>query len=252
MGFITALGPFGLLATVFWLWMIYDCVQNEPDRTTWLWLLIFLNFMGALVYFGARWLPRSSFQLPNSLGRWTQRDELWQAEAAAKNIGKAPQYIKFGNVLHRIGDLDKAANAYQQALEKEPENVDALWGAGCVEMDRKNLPAARECLQTLLTVKPDFKYGDASVIYGRILYELGDLEAAEAHLKAHLKDWGRPEAYVLMALLQQQQGHTRVARETLETMIVKVKGAPAYHYRQNRRFVRQAERMLRALEHRGK
>ncbi|MCG8364079.1 MAG: tetratricopeptide repeat protein [Pseudanabaenales cyanobacterium] len=248
MGFITALGPFGLLATAFWLWMIYDCVQNERDRNIWLWLLIFLNVMGALVYFVARWLPRSSVPIPASLGRWTKRDELWQAEAAAKNIGKASQYIKLGNILHQIGDLDQAANAYQQALEKEPENLDALWGAGCVEMDRKNLPAAREHLQTLVRVKPEFKYGDASVIYGRVLYELGDLEAAKAHLEEHFKNWGRPEAYVLMAKVQQQQGNISAAREALETMIIKVKGAPSYHYRQNRHFVSQGQRMLRALE----
>ena len=247
MGFITALGPFGLLATVFWLWMIYDCVQNERDRT-WLWLLIFLNVMGALIYFIARWLPRSSLPIPNSLGRWTKRNELWQAEAAAKNIGNPTQFIKLGNILHQIGDLDKAANAYQQALEKEPDNLDALWGAGCVEMDRKNLAAAREHLQTLVTKKPDFKYGDASVIYGRVLYELADLEAAKAHLEEHFKNWGRPEAYVLMAKVHQQQGNIPAARAALETMIVKVKGSPPYHYRQHRHFVSQGERMLRTLE----
>ncbi|MDJ0701987.1 MAG: tetratricopeptide repeat protein [Leptolyngbyaceae cyanobacterium MO_188.B28] len=248
MGFFAALGPLGLLATGFWIWMIYDCVQNERDRHIWLWLLIFLHGIGAAIYFVARWLPRSSIPVPASLGRWTKRDELWQAEAAAKNIGKPTQFIKLGNILHQIGDLDKAADAYQQALAKEPENLDALWGYSTVEIDRKKLSAARAHLQTLMELKPDFKYGDASVIYGRVLYELGDLEAAKAHLEGHFKSWGSPEAYVLMAKVHHQQGNIPAAREALETMIIKVKGSPPYYYRQNRHFVGQGERMLRTLQ----
>ena len=62
--FMTTLGPLGVLATAFWIWMIYDCVQNDRDRHLWLWLLIFLHGLGAAIYFVARWLPRSSIQLP--------------------------------------------------------------------------------------------------------------------------------------------------------------------------------------------
>ena len=211
------------------------------------WLIILLRSPYIILWKQETTL-RSSIQLPASFGRWTKRDELWQAEAAAKNIGKATQFIKLGNILHQIGDLDKAAEAFQQALEKEPKNLEALWGGGGVAMDRKNLPVAKDHLQTLMALKPDFKYGDASVIYGRVLYELGDFEAAKAHLEAHFKSWGSPEAYVLMAKVQQQQDNIPAAREALETMIIKVKGSPPYYYRQNRHFVSQGERMLRTLQ----
>ena len=247
--FAQLVGPFGLLTVVFWMWMIYDCVQYERnrDRNTWLWLLILLNFPGALVYFVARWLPRASLPMPRFVGRWARRDDLWQAEAAAMNIGKAHQFVTLGNILFDIGELDRADKAYQQALEKEPNNPQALWGAATLATHNQNLTAAREYLQTLIQIDPEHKYGDASLAYGRVLYELGDLAATQAHLQNHLRNWGTPEAYILLAQASEKQGEPLKAREYLETMIMKVRGSPPYHYRKNRHFVNQAEKMLKTV-----
>lgn len=42
----------------FWIWMLIDCVTNEPsegnDKVIWLLLIIFLGAIGALIYFLAR------------------------------------------------------------------------------------------------------------------------------------------------------------------------------------------------------
>jgi hypothetical protein len=48
----------GFLMTGFWLFMIYDCIRNEPERQLWLWILIFINVPGAFIYFVTRWIPR--------------------------------------------------------------------------------------------------------------------------------------------------------------------------------------------------
>jgi hypothetical protein len=48
LNFLNIYSPLGLLATAFWIWMIYDCAKNEPERY-WLYIIIFLNFPGALV-----------------------------------------------------------------------------------------------------------------------------------------------------------------------------------------------------------
>lgn len=52
----------GVFLTVFWIWMIFDCVKNEPstgnDKVVWLLLLIFTHWIGALIYFFVRKAPR--------------------------------------------------------------------------------------------------------------------------------------------------------------------------------------------------
>ncbi|MEM5853263.1 MAG: PLDc N-terminal domain-containing protein [Candidatus Aenigmatarchaeota archaeon] len=50
MVFIAALA---LLIFIFWLWMLIDCLKRKKfeDKLVWILVLIFLNFIGALLYF---------------------------------------------------------------------------------------------------------------------------------------------------------------------------------------------------------
>ena len=47
-----------LAGQVFWVWMLVDCVSNEPsegnDKLIWALVIIFLNFLGAAIYYFAR------------------------------------------------------------------------------------------------------------------------------------------------------------------------------------------------------
>jgi len=60
----------GIALTVFWICMIVDCVKNEPstgnDKIVWLLLLIFTHWVGALIYYYVRRVPRQRLltQLP--------------------------------------------------------------------------------------------------------------------------------------------------------------------------------------------
>ena len=51
-----------LVGMVFWIWMIIDCAQNEStmsrDKIVWLMIIIFGVWMGALIYFFVRRMPR--------------------------------------------------------------------------------------------------------------------------------------------------------------------------------------------------
>lgn len=227
--------------------MIFDCVRNDPERNTWIWILIFLHFPGALIYFVVRRLPQMNLPMPNYFKRWAHQQELWNAEAAVRNIGKAHQYVLLGNVLSEIGEFDKAADAYQQALEKEPKNAHALWGTTFIEMKQKKFESAKTHLEILLKLDPDYKCGEASLFYGKALFELKDWEAAKIHLDKDIKYWSHPESSILLATIQMQAGNSEDARDRLETMLAKVRASPAFHYRKQQQWVRQAEKMLRTL-----
>jgi hypothetical protein len=45
----------GVIATVFWIWMIVDCVVSPQltgtDKIVWLLVIIFLHIIGALIYY---------------------------------------------------------------------------------------------------------------------------------------------------------------------------------------------------------
>lgn len=46
---------FGVGSLAFWIWMIIDCVSNEPDtgndKVVWVLIITLLSWIGALVYF---------------------------------------------------------------------------------------------------------------------------------------------------------------------------------------------------------
>ncbi len=236
-----------LIASGFWMLMIFDCVRNDPEKGTWLWILILLNIPGAVIYFLVRRLPYLHIPMPAQVKRWTYRSKLWDAEAAAKNIGNAHQFVALGNVLAESHQLDRALNAYDQALAKEPKNPHALWGTASIEMRRKRFADAKQRLETLLEEDLDYKFGEASLVYGTALYELEDWTAAKAHLQDDMKRWSHPEASLMLAKIQVQDGERDAAKENLEMMMFKLKASPRFHYRKKQHLFRQAQRMLKSL-----
>lgn len=234
-------------SSAFWMLMLFDCARNDPERNTWLWILIFLNFPGAVIYFLVRRLPQMDLPVPNYFRRWMLRDKLWNAEAAVRNIGKAHQYVGLGNVLLELGDYQKATAAFQQALEKEPNNIHALWGVAFIEMRNKDFAKAKEHLETLLKLEPEYKCGEAALYYGKALFELPDWEAAKVHLEKDIKHWSHPESSIMLAVILTKEGESQKAREYLETMLAKVKSSPTYHYRRHLPQIRKAEKLLKTL-----
>lgn len=51
-----AIAGLGLLA--FWIWMLVDCIQNEPsegnDKVIWVLVIVLVHWIGALIYLLAR------------------------------------------------------------------------------------------------------------------------------------------------------------------------------------------------------
>jgi putative flippase GtrA len=56
--FFSFVGLVGLLVTIFWVWMMIDCVLHETSENSskiaWLLVIIFTHFLGALLYFCIR------------------------------------------------------------------------------------------------------------------------------------------------------------------------------------------------------
>jgi hypothetical protein len=61
---VCCIGVFGLLASIFWIWMIVDALLYEPttgEKLLWFLVIFFLHFIGALIYFVVRRSQRPRF-----------------------------------------------------------------------------------------------------------------------------------------------------------------------------------------------
>ncbi len=55
---VLVIGLFSLLLTIFWIWMLIDCITEESDqgndKVTWVIVIALLGWIGALIYLLAR------------------------------------------------------------------------------------------------------------------------------------------------------------------------------------------------------
>jgi hypothetical protein len=233
---------------LFWVWMLFHCYRTEPDRQLWIWIMLIVQPIGTFAYFFLRYLPSKEFPTPSFMRRWTRGRQLARLETAAHQIGNPHQFIQWGNALREVGLLDQADDAFQQALKKDSQNIQALWGAAQIASTQQRYADLKLQTRQILDKDPQYKFGDVSLAYGRALKELHEFDAARAHLEQHVKRWRHPEAMYLLAELCANQGDTRAARDTLQALVQDLNGSPISIARKHGRWKSRAKQMLRKLK----
>ena len=241
-----ALSIVSVFTTAGWVWMLWHCYKNEPDREFWFWVMIFLP-PAAVLYFIVRWLPGGNAPVPKGLKRWTRGREIEQLEIAVRQIGNPHQWIQLGDALRDVGRYGEAAEAYDKALAKEADNIQALWGAGVAKLELKQFAAAGEHLGKGLSIKPDYKFGDMSLAYAKAICEQGEIDRAAEQLSQHVNRWRHPEALYLLATLELERGNPAQARSHLEGMLMDIKGSPKAIAKKHFRWKSRAIKLLKQL-----
>jgi hypothetical protein len=231
----------------FWMLTIFDCLRHEPKGSYWLWVLIVLNFPGAVIYVIARKLPELNLSLPNFFKQWRRRVALHRAETGVYKEGNADRYVALGNVLLEMGKYDRALESYHEAYSREASNPHALWGCAIVEIRQQQFDRAAEHLQALLQQEPNYKSGSASFLYGKVLYELAQSDKARQQLVRDLDRWGHPEASLLLAKIAINDREPVIARGYLENLLARLATAPLPNRRQHRQLLNRAEQLLKSL-----
>jgi hypothetical protein len=234
-----------LIITGFWIWMLVDCYNNKSDRSSWFWVVLFLYFPGAFIYFIQRNNKSQTRKRLSPLRRLQLQQELYRAKIEIKYIGKGYQYLIAGNILLELGELDRAKTAYDRALIKEPKNLYALWGAASVAFSQDRLAVSSRYLELLLKLDPNHLQGDASLLYAKVLFDLEKWSIVKSHLKEDIRYWGHPESTIMLAKIEIQDGNIGTARKLLQDMLSKLRDSPAYHYQRHQKLFGEAESILR-------
>ena len=240
-------GPFGLLVTGLTVWMLIECLRRDPERQMWWWIILFLPGIGPLVYFFVRWLPTHNVPAPRWVVGLRRGTEIRRLESSARQIGNAYHFVHLADALRETGQFDRAADAYARAIEKEPANLAALWGAAQVDMHFKDYDTARQRLEQVLKIDPQYKFGDVSLMYAKSLLELDRVEEATAHLQKHVRRWRHPEGLYLLAWLDSQAGRTQEARDNLQAMLMEIESSPPPIARKQGPWRRRGMQLLRKL-----
>jgi hypothetical protein len=229
------------------IWMAYVCVRDDPDARLWIWVILAFAPLGPFIYLIGRYLPTREYHGPAWLRRWTRGSEVRRKEIAAHNIGNAHQYIELGDIYRETGKWDQACTAFAEAVRKEPQNVAALWGAAQCEFRREDYTTARAHLETILKKDPAYKFGDVSLLQGRLLQKVGDEDAAIAHLRDHTRRWRHPESLFILAQLLAKRGENAEARKLLNGLLMDLEAAPRAIVRKQLFWRGRAKKLLKTL-----
>ncbi|WP_166821866.1 tetratricopeptide repeat protein [Thalassoroseus pseudoceratinae] len=234
------------LAVMFWISMLVHCYFCEPDREFWFFTMLIIP-PATLVYVFARVLF-SRRQIPSGLlKQFGGKREIEQKRIAAEQIGNPHQHVEYGEVLRQHGRYADARDAYAKALEREPDNLPALWGISLAEIELEEYPSAKNHLKYMLEMDFGYKFGDVSLAYGKCLYLMKDTDAATAHLKQHINRWRHPEAMYLLAEMHADTGSPAVARQYVEAMFIDIDGSPKAIARKQSRWRRKGQKLLNRL-----
>ncbi|MEZ5941773.1 MAG: tetratricopeptide repeat protein [Planctomycetaceae bacterium] len=246
---VSLLGSVSSLAYfAFLIWMVVYCVRRDPDQGRWLWILLIFQPFGPFIYFFARYLPSASFRLPGFLKRWSRGGEIRRLEIAAAQIGNPHQYIQLGEALLDVGRNQDASKAFQKALDKEKDNLPALWGRAQADFQLKEFSDAKEALQQALAIDPKYKFGDTSLLLAKSLNALEEFDEARTHLVGHVRQWRQPEGLYLLATLEEKAGNDEEARQHLEALLMELEASPPAIARKHLFWRGRAKRLLRRVK----
>lgn len=228
----------------FTIAMAVTCVRRGQAQP-WLWIILFLPTVGALVYLVSEVLGASSFGSRPS--RKVSRRELRLAEAEVRRLDNAEAWTDYAHALRSRGEAARALAAAEKAVEKDAASLRARYELGLARLDAGESGAAIEPLASVVEQAPNHDSGEARFALALAYERHGDKESARLTLETLARTTSLPKVLYRLASLQAEAGDREKARESLERIIEEADYVPNYHRRQVRPWVRKARRALASL-----
>lgn len=234
---------FFLLQTAFSLWMLSHAVRRGAPH---MWWLIILVPFGEWLYFFTVFLPDR--RAGSALGQLLQRPP--SLEAVERDYRQTPSHhnlVRYALVLHDAGRYADASERFSEALGRDPDDKDALYGYAATAQALGDPDAATRALEHLLEL--DLGYRDFRAAFDLAALHLRTERADEAIeiLRQACRASQRLAPRVELARALAARERHAEARAALEEGLDTYAGSPAFVRRRDRVLAWQARRQLRSL-----
>ena len=157
LGHLFYLGPLGLLLQAA---AIIHFIRRRPD-TYWLWIILFLGWIGALVYIVAEVLPDLGL-LNQSFKAFPRRKRIRQLETAILDNPSMGNYEELGDLYLDDGKFAQARAAYDKAIAARSTTLDCFYRRGICALQLGDAQAALPDLEKTATTDPDHDFHRAA------------------------------------------------------------------------------------------
>lgn len=219
----------------------------------WIFLIVLVPLIGCAVYIVTQVLP----ELRASRGARRTGDRLLQSIDPERELRRLEDQLALSDNIdnrlalaeehHRAGNLESAEELFVSCLSgPHEEDPHMLLKLAQVQFDRGSAAACRDTLERLKSANPDFQSTDGHLLYARALEKLGDRQRALEEYEALSTSFPGEEARVRYGMLLADQGRPEEARRQFEETLKRVKRAPRYYRRKEKRWIATARERLNA------
>jgi hypothetical protein len=240
---------YGLLSIVVMILLIIHCIKTGRN-TIWIYVLVFLPFAGAVAYIAVEVLPglfrsRTAQRAHRGMKRALDPTaDLRRYENEARVGGNVASLQRYADELTRQGRYDEAVTQYRKALtglyEHDP-NI--MLGIAQAQFSKGDASAARQTLDELIRLNPDFRSPQGHLLYARALEGEGNIAKALDEYKVLATSYPGAEAGARYAQLLKSEGRGEEARRIAQEMLEAARIAPSHYRRAQREWLNIAERL---------
>ena len=243
MGFLShLLYPWGLLLQGL---AIVHFIRRRPD-TYWIFIILFLGPLGALVYIFVELLPDIGL-LRQSFKVFPRRKRINVLETMVRDNPSAGNYEELGDLYMDDGRLQLARAAFDKAIAARADTLDAFYRRGVCAVQLGDAAAALPDLERVVGKDADYDFHRSAGLLAHAYAQTGQKEKAEALFRHATITSTLSETYLNFASMLASEGRNAEAREWAQKVLDKKPTMPAYLRRRERPWFRSAREMLKRL-----
>ncbi len=242
----------GLFSHLFYPWSlllqvgaVIHFIRRRPS-VYWLYIIVFLGPIGALVYLAVEALPdvglaRESFKV------FPRRKRIGQLEIAIRDNPSAGNYEELANLYMDDGNLQLARSTFDKAIAARSDTLDTFYRRGVCALLLGDAAGALPDLERVVAKEPDYDFRRAAGLLAHAYALTGQKEKSEALFRQVTTLSTLSETYLNFAELLASEGHNSEARQWAQKVLDKRPTMPGYLRRRERPWFRSADKLLRRL-----
>jgi hypothetical protein len=236
------LSPWGLILQAI---AIVHFIRRRPD-TYWLFVIIFLGQLGALIYIFVEVIPDLGL-LRQSFETFPRRSRIRHLEAVVLDNPAAGNYEELADLYLDDRNFLRARDCYSKAIASRGSSFDAYYRRGVAEIQLAEFQDALKDLEYV--VSQDVKYDShrAAGLLAHAYANTGQPEKADALFQDVTQKSTLSETYYNYASFLASQHRTADAREWTLRILAKKPTMPGYLRRRERPWFRKANGLLKRL-----
>ena len=234
-----------------WGWIltgiaIIHFIRRRPD-TWWLYVILFLGPIGALIYLVAEAAPDMGVASQSSFRAFPRRKKIKELTELVQHNPSPGNFEELGDHYLDDGKLPLARAAYERSIAARADTPGPFYGRGLCNVLLGDPAAAIPDLEFIVNKEPAYDFHRAAGLLAHAYALTGQNERAEALFREATRLSTSSETYLNFASLLASEGRNAEARQWAQKVLDKKPAMPGYLRRRERPWFRGAAKMLKRL-----